>query len=991
MKNVRLILIILISICCLYSIGFAQEAKYNHPELDWFTIKTEHFQVHYHNGAERTAKTVAKIAEQIYEPITSFYQYDRKNTFHFIIRDHDDYSNGAAYYYDDKIELWATPMDFDLRGTHPWLLNVISHEFAHMISLDKVKKFGRKIPAMYFQYWGYEKETRPDVLRGFPNQIVSFPIAGAAIPPWFAEGTAQFQSPDIAYDFWDTHRDMILRMAVLKDKMLTYDEMSSFGHNSLGNEMVYNAGFAFVNFIAKNYGSPTLERLNSSMQSPFRLSIGSAFQSVLKKSDKKIYNDWKTYLKNTYSEGIREIQNNIVQGKILESEGFGNFYPTWSSTQKHLAYISNKGQDYLGLTSLVLYDLESKKKKTIKSNIQSSIDFSPDGKKLVYAKNKKLNRSGSKYYELFIYDIETKKEKQLTRGGRVRNPAWSNDGKKIVCVVGRDGTDNLAIYSIETKEFEKITKLNNGEQVFHPSFSPDDKSIVFDISNRHGRDISIIDQNGDNFQYLIKEKFDTRTPIFHPEKSIIFYASDQSGIFNIYQYDLKTKISRPLTNVPGGAFMPSFDPERGLVYCLYTEEGYKIAAIEELQDITNNNYLAQPLLLRNQQVTQLTSTNNQQEKNGDNGNNSEENYQPQSYKSVYGSVNLLPRAMIDYGTLKLGTYLYSSEVLEKYSVFGGFAMNRDWDMDIFGIFEYNHFYPTIFLEIYNQIQHASEGIDKFKYNLLETDFGLQSHFLGETNIARAMFVYSRYNGRIETTVQGQQFKFGYTYMLGRSYTFLLRHNSTRPASDMSINPSGGRKIEFRYDWQHNKFIDSFELNSKYGTFVETYIPYNYHQFTTKWDEYFKLPWKHTLSIRLNGGYIDRSIDSFFNFFAGGILGIKGYPYYSIEGRKLLSSTFTYRFKILDDINFRFLPIKFDKLYGAIFFDYGDAWDLGKPNWDQFKKDAGFQLRLDTFAFYNFPTRIFFDAAYGFDDVVNRGQFYGQEWRFYFGLAFDYID
>ena len=121
-------------------------------------------------------------------------------------------------------------------------------------------------------------------------------------------------------------------------------------------------------------------------------------------------------------------------------------------------------------------------------------------------------------------------------------------------------------------------------------------------------------------------------------------------------------------------------------------------------------------------------------------------------------------------------------------------MNREKDMDTFGIFEYNQFYPTIFLEIYNQIQHSSAGIDKYRYNLLETDFGVQSPVLSEKNIARAMGGYSRYKGHRETTMSGQQIKVGYTYMIGRSMDVLVRNNSTRMASDKNNNTSGGRKV-----------------------------------------------------------------------------------------------------------------------------------------------------------------------------------------------------
>src|SRR5208283_3305331 len=37
----------------------AQDEYFNHTELNWFTIETPHFFVHYHNGEERSARVVA--------------------------------------------------------------------------------------------------------------------------------------------------------------------------------------------------------------------------------------------------------------------------------------------------------------------------------------------------------------------------------------------------------------------------------------------------------------------------------------------------------------------------------------------------------------------------------------------------------------------------------------------------------------------------------------------------------------------------------------------------------------------------------------------------------------------------------------------------------------------------------------------------------------------------------------------------------------------
>ena len=73
-----------------YASLLAQPQGFNHPELQWQSIETEHFIVHYHQGTERTANLVAKIAEEFYPHITGLYQAWPKTKTEFIIRDTDD-------------------------------------------------------------------------------------------------------------------------------------------------------------------------------------------------------------------------------------------------------------------------------------------------------------------------------------------------------------------------------------------------------------------------------------------------------------------------------------------------------------------------------------------------------------------------------------------------------------------------------------------------------------------------------------------------------------------------------------------------------------------------------------------------------------------------------------------------------------------------------------------------------------------------------------
>lgn len=75
-----------ISIFFLFPILVHAQFNEYEPDYEWLTIKGEHVYVHYHPEAERTARTVLKIAEEVWEPITSLYEYEPEPV-HFVIKD----------------------------------------------------------------------------------------------------------------------------------------------------------------------------------------------------------------------------------------------------------------------------------------------------------------------------------------------------------------------------------------------------------------------------------------------------------------------------------------------------------------------------------------------------------------------------------------------------------------------------------------------------------------------------------------------------------------------------------------------------------------------------------------------------------------------------------------------------------------------------------------------------------------------------------------
>ena len=986
--------LLIICVILIATQGYTQVSPYNHPELDWFTFETEHFAVHFHEGVERTARTVAEIAEQIYEPITQLYCYEPDGRVHFIIKDYEDNSNGAAYYYDNKIEVWAMPMHFSLRGTHDWLRNVVTHEFSHIISLGASRKITRRIPAFYFQAIGRENERRPDVVLGYPDAIVSYPLAMTVVPMWYAEGMAQYHIAGLGYDTWDSHRDMLLRTAVLENALLTFDEMGVFGYNSVGNERVYNQGYSLVLYIAETFGQEKLGELCQAMRTKWRFTIDGAISHVLGRSAQQLYQEWRSYLQQRYEQQLAPVRADSIEGDLLVEEGIGNTCPVWSPTENQFVYIGTDDNDYLSQTALYL--VRQGKKIKIKDRVQGFCSWSPDGNELAYARLRKYSH-GSVYLDIHRYDVKHGRETRLTKGLRARSPNFSPDGSQIAFVVGVDGTDNLGLMLSDGSGVQFLTQNKNGEMIFGPRWSPDGKYIVYAQGEELGRDIVLYDVMQRTTRTILKTETDARDPVFSPDGNYLYFSWDRTGIFNIYRADSNGEHIEQITNVAGGAFMPSVNDDGDLLYSTFKADGYKIVRLDDCKP-----------LAREVQIAHNPSPNEKINASHNNSSNERSNpalFSVKPYKMTYSNIMFLPRVMLDYGRVKVGTYFYSSDVLDRYSILGGAAINSKLDYETFGIFEFRRFAPTLFLELYAYSLHMDENIEilegepkvgvNVRFNIIEADIGFSYRFFNMLDL-RTAFVHSRYTSKI-SDFYFQDIRWvspDNTYFIGNHVECVIDYNGITPSIDSDIAPSSGRKINIKYHYELNDFFSDFSTDNKFGTLQEVYTDYNFHYLRLDWQEYFNIPTlNHSLGLRFRGGYIDRPVEDFFNLFAGGLDGMRGYPYFSIEGRKMLIGSIYYRFPILRNIKKRLLFITFDKIFGGIYADAGNAFNRDKIIFKKMKKDIGFELRVSAFSFYGYPTKFFFNAAYGFSEFKNEStkRDYGKEWRYYFGLAFDFFD
>ncbi|QQS34606.1 MAG: PD40 domain-containing protein [Ignavibacteriales bacterium] len=1004
-----------------------------HPELNWFTIKGEYVDVHYHEGAERTARVVCKIADEVWEPITSLYQYEPERT-HYIIKDIDDYSNGATYFFDNKIEIWTSALDFDLRGTHNWLRNVISHEFTHLVQIQASMKATRTLPAVFLQMLNYEDERRPDILYGFPNFIVSYPLATINMPAWFAEGTAQYMRKEFNYDNWDSHRDMILRSYVLDNNMLTWNQMGVFEKTSLGNESVYNSGFALTRYIAQKYGEDKLRRVSNALGSTFNFTFDAAFEDVIGKSGSELYEEWKEYLTKDYNERIKNVRDNLVTGDLIAETGFGNFYPVFSSDGKKIIYISNKNSDYFSPASVYLYDIESKTEKEIVSGVRSTISFMPGEKKILFAKITDDNPNWYNIHDLYIYDIEEDDEIRLTNNLRANQPSISNDGKNIVFLFQKDGTTNIGTVDSEGKNFKQLTFFNNGEQVYNPKFSPDDSYIVFDYSYHHTRDIVAVNIDGSNYRNIIATENDERNPVFHINGNLV-YASDETGIYNIYSLNLMTGERRQFTNVTGGAFMPCVNANGDIVYSGYTSGGYKIfhLPVEKQDEVKSGmSYVrsSNPPLNEDQPYGDITSFNIERLKEFNDYETPD--YEESKYSGAFSKLTFYPFLRYDnYNTsnkffekLKPGLYVSSSDMLNRYALFAGASINSRLERDLFLIFDYKNKLPLFFdiglkpelsLELYNISRKANVDIlfgadsttnpptydleipTNVTYNLFEVDLVARHRIFNRAMNLEFRFIFSRYSAALGSFFipnVGLYPTTDDTYLVGRNLQVKYTFDAIAPDRDSDINPVGA-SVDLTYNYEFNKFNDNgeYEVNDA-GALVPQYNNFNFHKLELNSKLHFPLWASHTLTAQIRAASILGPVmPDFFDFYLGGLIGMKAYPFYAVSGNELGWLNLTYRMPLFRNIDSRVGHIYIDKVFLSVYGDIGNAWNGKIPELDTFKKGAGAELRVAMNSYYLFPTNLFVNASYGFDKVErtvrNETITYGKEWRFYGGILFGF--
>ncbi|MCB9540926.1 MAG: PD40 domain-containing protein [Myxococcales bacterium] len=547
----------------------APRAHAGDGDLEWLTVETRHFRVHYPRGLEAVAHRAARLCEEAHDVIGELYGYTPAVRVEVSVIDYGDSANGSATAlpYPRMTFLAAPPsLEGNLNDYDSWLRLLVIHEYVHIVQLDRI----RGLPWLFNAILGRVMA---------PNQALpSFVLEGGAV--WgesVTSGRGRVRSA--------TFRG-ILRAQALAERLHPIDAMTHYPLTWPGANVWYMYGGHLFDWIARTYGRDVPARLHDAIADdliPFGLN-----RAMVEASG------------HTMTEAVARWQAELTataraEAEALRAQGTSDLHPVTlgGRHRANLVYLpdgelwSVDGGDrefgiYARSPALLRGPPNAEPRVVMQPDNVPNFHVCRGGAALVYDRGDTWRGAYSRY-DLYHYDFTTGTERRLTHGARVREPGCSPDGRWAAAVQIIAGRTRLVRVDFADGAITVLHDPGELDQVGFPRVSPDGREVITTrVSRAHGRSLIAVDVATG----AIRTLGPTADPALelHPSFSLdgrwLLYASDRTGVWDIYAHRWPDGPTHRASRVITGALSPALAPDgRTLAVQLIGTEGYDIATL----------------------------------------------------------------------------------------------------------------------------------------------------------------------------------------------------------------------------------------------------------------------------------------------------------------------------------------------------------------------------------------------------------------------------
>jgi WD40 repeat protein len=859
--------------------GFGKN-KVQFAEFDWQKVETPHFDVFFFEEEKDLASYASHMAERQYRDLEVKFAHSVQRRIPLIV-----YSSHIYFEQTNIIpnllpegvagftEYLKGRVALPLSGSLPDFERVLHHELVHVFTFDRIARVLERRGVLDF---------RP-------------------APLWFTEGLAEYWSSE-----WSSFGDMIMRDALFSGRLVPIAQM----YYIYGTFQMYKEGESICHFMAERYGEDVFEQL---FENWWRAeTFAETFLLTTGESLEELDEAWVYSLRKRYLPDIAASDPPSQMAAARTKTGF-NIKPevvTASGDSLDFIYFTNS-QGY----TQIMRQREGREPELVVEGerlpvfeslhpLSTRPAVTIDGKLLAFAaKSRGRDR-------LYVWDIEKKesyRDLSFEKVIAISTPSFSPDGRRVVFSgAQKSGLTDLYIADLESGTLEALTN-----DLYHdrdPDWSPDGEQIVFSSDRfsggRDGRyNLFLYDLKAEKISQLSHGDHNDQHPSFSPDGGQIAFSSDRDTMFNLYvtRMDDKRTATRRLTRVLTGAFDPVWRADsESLLFSGYQSGGFQIyemeiatadSVAEVWSEITASQ--SEPWTLAGRQGESLFAL------------------RPYSSKMSLDIAQSQISQDPEFGTSG-GIQLALSDVLgndQYFFVLSHIAGSRTGFFD--GL---NLAFSRLHL---GQQLNIAWGMFRLNDRFSST-FGRFVREKRTGGYVSFSYPFSRHE-RIETRLSLRHAEIDRQFE-GRQLSGWLANNFVSYTHDSSLWLPTGPLEGKRYSFGVGQTVD-FKTSRRFNATL--FGDYRH---------YFRLSQRTSLAMRYMGRRSAGDLPEFFSL--GGSWTLRGYPWRSIWGSKMVLINQELRFPLVDRlvIGFPFGDMDFSAFRGALFVDAGNAWNDEFGEW-----------------------------------------------------------